>query len=82
MRPRIATLLKIRLQKASTAWCRAAPPGESATLTHEEHERVIEICIDQARGRVPVLARGRFNNTAEAIRLARFAKKAEPTGRC
>ena len=50
--------------------------GESATLSHEEHERVIEICIEQAKGRVPVLAGAGSNNTSEAIRLALFAKKA------
>lgn len=54
--------------------------GESATLTHEEHERVIEICIEQTRGRVPVLAGAGSNNTAEAIRLALFAKKAGADG--
>lgn len=54
--------------------------GESATLSHEEHERVIEICIDQAKGRVPVLAGAGSNNTTEAIRLARFAKKAGADG--
>ncbi|CAK7045329.1 MAG: 4-hydroxy-tetrahydrodipicolinate synthase [Desulfovibrio sp.] len=54
--------------------------GESATLSHEEHERVIEICIDQARGRVPVLAGAGSNNTQEAIRLTRFAKKAGADG--
>lgn len=54
--------------------------GESATLSHEEHERVIEICIDQAKGRVPVLAGAGSNNTSEAIRLARFAKKAGADG--
>lgn len=54
--------------------------GESATLTHDEHERVIEICIDQARGRVPVLAGAGSNNTAEAIRLTRFAQKAGADG--
>lgn len=54
--------------------------GESATLTHEEHERVIEICIKQTRGRVPVLAGAGSNNTAEAIRLALFAKKAGADG--
>ena len=42
--------------------------GESATLSHEEHERVIEICIDQVKGRVPVLAGAGSNNTIEAIR--------------
>jgi len=50
--------------------------GESATLTHEEHEAVIRICIEQVKGRVPVLAGAGSNNTAEAIRLTRFAKQA------
>ncbi len=54
--------------------------GESATLSHEEHEKVIEICIDQAKGRVPVLAGAGSNNTAEAIRLTRFAKEAGADG--
>lgn len=49
--------------------------GESATLTHEEHERVISICIDQTKKRVPVIAGAGSNNTAEAIRLTRFAKR-------
>lgn len=49
--------------------------GESATLTHEEHERVIKICIDQAKGRVPVIAGAGSNNTREAIRLTKFAKE-------
>lgn len=50
--------------------------GESATLTHEEHESAIRICIEQVKGRVPVLAGAGSNNTAEAIRLTSFAKKA------
>lgn len=50
--------------------------GESATLTHEEHEDVIKICIDQAKGRVPVIAGAGSNNTREAIRLTKFAKEA------
>ncbi len=54
--------------------------GESATLSHEEHEKVIEICIDQAKGRVPVLAGAGSNNTTEAIRLTRFAKDAGADG--
>lgn len=53
--------------------------GESATLSHAEHERVIEICIDQVRGRVPVLAGSGSNNTSEAIRLTRFAQQAGAT---
>lgn len=50
--------------------------GESATLSHEEHEAVIRICIDQVKGRVPVIAGAGSNNTTEAISLARFAKDA------
>ncbi|MDR2162090.1 MAG: 4-hydroxy-tetrahydrodipicolinate synthase [Desulfovibrio sp.] len=50
--------------------------GESATLSHAEHEKVIGICIDQVKGRVPVLAGAGSNNTSEAIALGAFAKKA------
>lgn len=50
--------------------------GESATMTHEEHENAIRICIEQVKGRVPVLAGSGSNNTAEAIRLTAFARKA------
>lgn len=50
--------------------------GESATLSHEEHEKVIKVCIDQVKGRVPVIAGAGSNNTREAVGLARFAKQA------
>lgn len=50
--------------------------GESATLSHEEHEKVISICIDQVKKRVPVLAGAGSNNTSEAVSLLKFAKKA------
>ncbi len=49
--------------------------GESPTLSFEEHERVIEIVVDQARGRVPVVAGTGSNNTAEAIRFTQHAKE-------
>jgi len=49
--------------------------GESPTLTHEEHRVAIDICIDEARGRVPVIAGAGSNNTAEAIELARHAER-------
>ena len=54
--------------------------GESATLSHAEHERAIRICVEQAKGRVSVLAGAGSNNTAEAIRLTRFAKEAGADG--
>lgn len=50
--------------------------GESATMTHAEHESAIRICVDQVKKRVPVIAGAGSNNTVEAISLTRFAKKA------
>jgi 4-hydroxy-tetrahydrodipicolinate synthase len=50
--------------------------GESPTLSHDEHKRVVEWCVSEARGRVPVIAGAGSNNTAEAIDLARHAEKA------
>ena len=50
--------------------------GESPTLSHEEHRKVVSICIDEARGRVPVIAGAGSNNTPEAVDLARHAEKA------
>ena len=54
--------------------------GESPTLSHDEHKRVVEICIEVAAGRVPVIAGAGSNNTAEAIELARHAEKAGADG--
>jgi 4-hydroxy-tetrahydrodipicolinate synthase len=48
--------------------------GESPTLSHEEHNRVIEICVDETRGRVPVIAGAGSNSTEEAIMRTRHAK--------
>ena len=50
--------------------------GESPTLSHEEHRRLVDICVDETRGRVPVIAGAGSNNTSEAIDLARHAEKA------
>lgn len=54
--------------------------GESATLSHEEHDRVIDITIQVAKGRVKVLAGAGSNNTQEAIRLTQHAKKSGADG--
>jgi 4-hydroxy-tetrahydrodipicolinate synthase len=50
--------------------------GESPTLSHEEHRNVVEWCVGQARGRVPVVAGAGSNSTKEAIDLAQHAEKA------
>jgi 4-hydroxy-tetrahydrodipicolinate synthase len=54
--------------------------GESATLSHAEHELVIETVVRRADGRIPVLAGTGSNSTAEAIRLTRFAHQAGADG--
>jgi 4-hydroxy-tetrahydrodipicolinate synthase len=54
--------------------------GESPTLTHDEHDRVIEITIDAAKKRVPVIAGTGSNSTAEALRLTRHAYEAGADG--
>ena len=50
--------------------------GESPTLSHDEHKHVVEWCIDQAKGRVPVVAGAGSNSTREAIELSQHAEKA------
>lgn len=50
--------------------------GESPTLSHDEHRRVVEVCIEQAAGRLPVIAGTGSNSTAEAIALTRHAREA------
>jgi len=54
--------------------------GESATLTHEEHERVVAFTIEAAKGRVPVIAGTGSNSTDEAVTLTKHAKKAGADG--
>ena len=50
--------------------------GESPTLSHDEHKQVVEWCVGQADGRVPVVAGAGSNSTSEAVNLARHAEKA------
>jgi 4-hydroxy-tetrahydrodipicolinate synthase len=54
--------------------------GESPTLSHEEHNRVVELCVEAAGRRVPVIAGTGSNSTAEAVALTRHAKEAGADG--
>lgn len=54
--------------------------GESATLSHAEHAQVVKICMDQVKGRVPVLAGSGSNSTREAVELTKVAKQAKADG--
>jgi 4-hydroxy-tetrahydrodipicolinate synthase len=73
-------LVEFQISNGTDVLCPCGTTGESATLSLEEHERVIQITIESAAGRVPVMAGTGSNNTEEAIRLSRHAKKAGATG--
>jgi 4-hydroxy-tetrahydrodipicolinate synthase len=65
-----------QISQGSTGLVPVGTTGESPTLTHAEHKRVVEICIEVANKRVPVIAGAGSNNTLEAIELARHAEQA------
>jgi 4-hydroxy-tetrahydrodipicolinate synthase len=74
--PAFRALVDWQISSGSHGLVPVGTTGESPTLSHAEHRRVIDVCIDEARGRVPVIAGAGSNNTAEAIELARHAEKA------
>jgi 4-hydroxy-tetrahydrodipicolinate synthase len=71
-----ALLVERQIAGGSSALVPVGTTGESATLSHEEHQRVTELCIEIAAGRVPVIAGCGSNSTAEALRLIRHAQGA------
>ena len=66
-----------QIENGTQALVPVGTTGESPTLTHEEHDRVIEVCVQEAKGRVPVIAGAGSNNTVEAVD---YAKHAEAVG--
>jgi 4-hydroxy-tetrahydrodipicolinate synthase len=71
----LKALVDWQIESGSSGLVPVGTTGESPTLTHEEHEAVIECVVRHAAGRVPVIAGAGSNNTAEGIRLIRFAEK-------
>ncbi len=67
-------LVDWQIDEGSSALVPCGTTGESATLSYDEHYRVIEICVEQAAGRVPVIAGCGSNDTATAARHMAFAK--------
>ena len=67
-------LIKWHVAEGSHGLVPVGTTGESATLSHEEHGRVVEICVEEAAGRIPVVAGAGSNSTAEAIALTRHAQ--------
>ena len=69
-------LVEFQIRNGTDGIVPCGTTGESATLDYEEHERVIDLVLEAAAGRVPVIAGTGSNNTKEAVRLTRYAKKA------
>ena len=74
--PAFRALVDWQISSGSHGVAPVGTTGESPTLSHAEHRHVVNVCIDEARGRVPVIAGAGSNNTLEAIELARHAEKA------
>jgi len=69
-------LVEFQIRNGTDGIVPCGTTGESATLAYEEHERVIDLVLEAAAGRVPVIAGTGSNNTREAVLLTRYAKKA------
>src|SRR6478609_7099394 len=65
-----------QLGEGTTGLVPVGTTGESPTLSHDEHRHVIKVCIEVAKGRVPVVAGAGSNNTEEAVGLVQYAEKA------
>lgn len=70
------SLIDWQIAEGTRALVPCGTTGESPTLDHDEHKKVVDVCVEQAAGRVPVIAGTGSNSTAEAIALTRHAKEA------
>jgi 4-hydroxy-tetrahydrodipicolinate synthase len=73
-------LINFHLANRTNGLVPAGTTGESPTLSHKEHERVIELCINEAKGKIPVIAGTGSNSTEEAISLTKHAEQAGANG--
>ena len=73
-------LISWQIEQGSHGLVPVGTTGESPTLSHAEHKRVVEIAVDASKGRVPVIAGAGSNSTEEAISLAKHAKEAGADG--
>jgi 4-hydroxy-tetrahydrodipicolinate synthase len=74
------SLIHFHLKNGTDGLVPAGTTGESPTLSHEEHQKVIEICIKESNGKIPVIAGTGSNSTEEAVSLTRHAEKAGADG--
>ncbi len=73
-------LINFHLENRTNGLVPAGTTGESPTLSHKEHERVIELCINETKGKIPVIAGTGSNSTEEAISLTKHAEQAGANG--
>jgi len=73
-------LINFHLENGTNGLVPAGTTGESPTLSHNEHNKVIELCINEAKGRIPVIAGTGSNSTEEAVSLTKHAEKAGADG--
>ena len=78
--PKIRELVEFHVKNGTDAIVPCGTTGESPTLSHAEHKRVVEVTIEAAAGRIPVVAGTGSNSTAEAIELTQHAKQAGADG--
>ena len=78
--PALEALVDWHIAEGSHGLVPVGTTGESPTLSHDEHEQVVEIVVRRAAGRVPVIAGAGSNNTAEGVRLIRHAEAVGATG--
>jgi len=76
----LARLVEWQIAQGSKGLVSVGTTGESPTLSHDEHKRVVEVTVEAAARRVPVIAGAGSNSTLEAIGLARHAKQAGADG--
>jgi 4-hydroxy-tetrahydrodipicolinate synthase len=73
-------LIHFHMDNGTSGLVPAGTTGESPTLSHQEHQRVIDLCIKESKGRIPVIAGTGSNSTEEAISLTTHAEKAGANG--
>ena len=73
-------LINFHIENGTNGLVPAGTTGESPTLNHDEHQKVIEICIKESGGKIPVIAGTGSNSTEEAVSLTKHAEKAGANG--
>ena len=73
-------LIHFHLKNGTSGLIPAGTTGESPTLSHDEHQRTIQLCVRESKGKIPVIAGTGSNSTKEAISLTKFAEQAGANG--